>query len=97
MAEEIVSMSVELAGRTYKVNVKESERSIFESASAMVNDTINGYEARKAYEDKQDLLAMVLLQYVTAFIKQNRLYNDDKKIVTERLKALLHNLEKVSE
>ena len=45
-------MSVELAGRTYKVNVKESERSIFESASAMVNDTINGYEARRAYEDK---------------------------------------------
>ena len=90
-------MSVELAGRTYKVNVKESESSIFESASAMVNDTINGYEARRAYEDKQDLLAMVLLQYVTAFIKQNRLYNDDKKIVTERLKALLHNLEKVSE
>lgn len=90
-------MSVELAGRTYKVNVKESEISIFESASAMVNDTINGYEARRAYEDKQDLLAMVLLQYVTAFIKQNRLYNDDKKIVTERLKALLHNLEKVSE
>ena len=40
---------------------------------------------------------MVLLQYVTAFIKQNRLHNDDKKIVTERLKALLHNLEKVSE
>ena len=61
------------------------------------NNAINGYEARRAYEDKQDLLAMVLLQYVTAFIKQNRLYNDDKKIVTERLKALLHNLEKVSE
>ena len=43
-------MSVELAGRTYKVNVKESERSIFESASAMVNDTINGYEANNFAE-----------------------------------------------
>jgi len=67
---------------------------VFEDASKMVNETIKGYEAKYAYKDKQDLLAMVLLQYVTAFIKQNRTLNDNNRTLNERLEAMLQNLEK---
>ncbi|MBO5963077.1 MAG: cell division protein ZapA [Bacteroidales bacterium] len=95
MNEEMISVSVELAGRPYKVNVRESERQIFESSSEMVNEMIKGYEAKYAYKDKQDLLAMVLLQYVTALIRQNRKQNEDNKIVTERLETILQNLDKI--
>lgn len=94
MNGEIVCINVELAQRTYKVNVRESERTVFEDASKMIDDTIKGYEAKYAYKDKQDLLAMVLLQYVTAFIKQNRTLNDNNRTLTERLEAMLQNLEK---
>ena len=94
MDGEMVCINVELAQRTYKVNVRESERTVFEDASKMIDETIRGYEAKYAYKDKQDLLAMVLLQYVTAFIKQNRTLNDNNRTLTERLEAMLQNLEK---
>lgn len=93
MDGEIVCINVELAQRTYRVNVRESERTVFEDASKMIDETIKGYEAKYAYKDKQDLLAMVLLQYVTAFIKQNRTLNDNNRTLTERLEAMLQNLE----
>lgn len=94
MNGEMVCINVELAQRTYRVNVRESERTVFEDASKMIDETIRGYEAKYAYKDKQDLLAMVLLQYVTAFIKQNRTLNDNNRTLTERLEAMLQNLEK---
>ncbi len=94
MNGEMVCINVELAQRTYRVNVRESERTVFEDASKMIDETIKGYEAKYAYKDKQDLLAMVLLQYVTAFIKQNRTLNDNNRTLTERLEAMLQNLEK---
>lgn len=89
----MICINVELAQRTYRVNVRESERTVFEDASKMIDETIKGYEAKYAYKDKQDLLAMVLLQYVTAFIKQNRTLNDNNRTLTERLEAMLQNLE----
>lgn len=94
MDGEMICINVELAQRTYRVNVRESERTVFEDASKMIDETIKGYEAKYAYKDKQDLLAMVLLQYVTAFIKQNRTLNDNNRTLTERLEAMLQNLEK---
>lgn len=90
----MICINVELAQRTYRVNVRESERTVFEDASKMIDETIKGYEAKYAYKDKQDLLAMVLLQYVTAFIKQNRTLNDNNRTLTECLEAMLQNLEK---
>ena len=94
MDGEMICINVELAQRTYRVNVRESERTVFEDASKMIDETIKGYEAKYAYKDKQDLLAMVLLQYVTAFIKQNRTLNDNNRTLTECLEAMLQNLEK---
>lgn len=94
MDGEMICINVELARRTYRVNVRESEKTVFEDASKMIDETIRGYEAKYAYKDKQDLLAMVLLQYVTAFIKQNRTLNDNNRTLNERLEAMLQNLEK---
>ncbi len=93
MNEQVVSVDVELAGRTYKVNVKESERSVFEQASLMVNETIKGYEARYAYKEMQDLLAIVLLQYVTTLIKQNQSQKNYNDRAFGELEALLHRLD----
>ena len=94
MDGEMICINVELARRTYRVNVREGEKTVFEDASKMIDETIKGYEAKYAYKDKQDLLAMVLLQYVTAFIKQNMTLNDNNRTLTERLEAMLQNLEK---
>ena len=71
MSEEMISVSVELAGKPYKVNVRKSEKDIFEEASNIVDETIKGYEAKYAYKDKQDLLAMILLQQDVILIQED--------------------------
>lgn len=94
MSEQTSGIEVELAGRTYRVNVKDSEKGIFEEASAIVGETIKSYEAKYAYKQKQDLLAVVLLQYATSLIRQSRSRAESGKEVRERLEALLGNIEK---
>ena len=93
MEGKTICVNVELAQRTYRINVRESDKAVFEDASRMINETIKGYEAKYAYKDIQDLLAIVLLQYVTAFIKQNKTLTDNNRKVTERLEAVLQSLE----
>lgn len=68
MSEELV-ISVEIADRIYKVKVKREEEEVFRKAVEAVKSNIKEYAKMYAYKDKQDLLAMVLLQYVTSYIK----------------------------
>ncbi|MDD2529885.1 MAG: cell division protein ZapA [Bacteroidales bacterium] len=68
MTEDIL-ISVDIAGRIYKVRVKREEEAIFRNAVDAVNSNLKEYAKMYAYKDKQDLLAMVLLQYVTSYMK----------------------------
>jgi len=61
-------ISVEIADRIYKVTVKREEEEVFRKAVEAVKLDIKEYAKMFAYKDKQDLLAMVLLQYVTSSI-----------------------------
>ncbi|MBP1646222.1 MAG: hypothetical protein H6Q16_1797 [Bacteroidetes bacterium] len=68
MTEDIL-ISVDIAGRIYKVRVKREEEEVFRNAVEAVKTNIKEYAKMYAYKDKQDLLAMVLLQYVTSYMK----------------------------
>ena len=68
MTEDIL-ISVDIASRIYKVRVKREEEAIFRNAVDAVNSNLKEYAKMYAYKDKQDLLAMVLLQYVTSYMK----------------------------
>ena len=68
MTEDIL-ISVEIADRIYKVRVKRDEEEMFRKAVEEVKLNVRDYAKIYAYKDKQDLLAMVLLQYVTSYIK----------------------------
>ena len=68
MTEDIL-ISVEIADRIYKVRDKRDEKEMFRKAVEEVKLNVRDYAKIYAYKDKQDLLAMVLLQYVTSYIK----------------------------
>jgi hypothetical protein len=68
MTEDIL-ISVDIAGRIYKVRVKRDEEEVFRNAVETVKTNIKEYANIYSYKDKQDLLAMVLLQYVTSYMK----------------------------
>lgn len=69
MTEDIL-ISVDIAGRIYKVRIKRDEEEVFRKAVDAVKNNIKEYAKLYAYKDRQDLLAMVLLQYVTSYMKE---------------------------
>ena len=81
-------ISVEIADRIYKVTVKRDEEEIFRKAVETVKLDIKEYAKKFAYKDNQDLLAMVLLQYVTSFMKtqEESVFND--KTLVAKLKEI---------
>ena len=81
-------ISVEIADRIYKVTVKREEEEIFRKAVETVKLDIKEYAKKFAYKDNQDLLAMVLLQYVTSFMKtqEESVFND--KTLVAKLKEI---------
>ncbi len=97
--EEDVRIEIDIAGRKYKVNIKDQDKGIFDKASEIVNETLKKYASMYSYKDNQDLLAMVLLQYMTSYIRiqQNNTESRDKNIenrLTELDKYLTEILNK---
>jgi vacuolar-type H+-ATPase subunit H len=97
--EEDVRIELDIANRIYKVNIKDKDKEIFKKASEIVNETLKKYASMYSYKDNQDLLAMVLLQYMTSYIKiqQNANESNNKKIenrLTELDKYLTEILDK---
>ena len=54
MTEDIL-ISVDIAGRIYKVRVKRDEEEVFRNAVETFKTNINEYSNIYAYKDKQDL------------------------------------------
>ena len=78
MTEDLL-ISVDIAGRVYKgKDSKREEEEVFRKAVDAVKSNIKDYAKMYAYKDKQDLLAMVLLQYVTSYIKtkEDNIFSD---------------------
>lgn len=86
---EDVKIEINIANRKYKVNISESDRDIFNKASEIVNETLKRYASMYSYKDNQDLLAMVLLQYMTSYIRlQQQNTKSDNKEIENRLTEL---------
>lgn len=80
--KEDILISVEIAGRIYKVRIKREDEEVFRKAVDTVKLNIEDYAKTYAYKDKQDLLAMVLLQYVTSYmkIKEDNIFSDKQLV-----------------
>ena len=67
MREQLISVII--AERPYRLNVKsESEEQMFRDAAKLINDKMNDYGNNYAFRDKQDLLAMVTLQFAVEYL-----------------------------
>ena len=95
--DEEIRIEIDIASRKYKVNIKEKDKEIFVKASEIVNETLKKYASMYSYKDNQDLLAMVLLQYMTSYIKtqQNNNTESRDKRIENRLTELDKYLTKI--
>ncbi len=75
---EEFSITVNIADRTYKLTIEKQEEEIVRKAAKLINDKIKEFSSNYAFKDKQDLLAMIALQYTTSALnyEQSKTYNN---------------------
>ncbi len=77
-----ISITVRIADRQYKLTIGRDEEEIFRKATKLLADKIVEYAQNYAFKDKQDLLALVALQYTSSSIKFEEQANfNDKELV----------------
>ena len=95
---EELTISVAIADRPYRLTIKRSEEEVIRKAADEINRNIKYYSDNFAYNDRQDLLAMVALEKTTnALVNKNDSIENDRFIMSslsEIDKMLSENLDK---
>lgn len=74
MAE--LSIKVSIANRVYPLKVKQEEEEGVRKAAKLINDRIKEYESNYSVRDKQDLLAMCVLQFANESLARKEVKPD---------------------
>ncbi len=83
-----LSISLPVADRTYRLVVDKEHEELFRKAAKLIDKRMKDYSGSYAYKDKQDLLAMVALEFATAFLQSDRVQSDSRNLWEARLKAI---------
>jgi cell division protein ZapA (FtsZ GTPase activity inhibitor) len=82
MREQLISVII--AERPYRLSIKsESEEQMFRNAARLINEKMNDYGSNFAFRDKQDLLAMVTLQFAVEFLQFDGTSRNREKILEQ--------------
>jgi len=63
MEENLLSITVWLSGRSYRIRIKPEEESAVRKAVKLADDKVNEMKTHYAGKDDQDFIAMTLLSY----------------------------------
>lgn len=78
-------ISVIIAERPYRLTVgSEGEEELFRKASKLVEEKMQEYARSYAFRDKQDLLAMVSLQFAVDYLRLDNTANN-QDVMLEKL------------
>ena len=75
---EELSISLPIAERSYRLAIDKEHEELFRKAAKLIDKRIRDYSVSYAYKDKQDLLAMVALEYATGYLKNDRLLSENE-------------------
>jgi hypothetical protein len=87
MAEksETVNINVQLAERSYPLKVLRSDEEKVHSAVKLVNEKIKEYQAMYNGKDKQDYMAMCLLNFAVEHEKLQSTSQDSTRLLEEKM------------
>ena len=81
---EEFTISVNIADRPYRLTIKREEEEVIRKAATKINDKVKNYSANYAFNDKQDLLAMVALEEATVALQnESKLSDIDSSLLDE--------------
>jgi cell division protein ZapA len=94
---EQTTIQFTIADRSYRLVVKPEEKDIFEEAVRHIESQMKRYAENFAFQDKQDLLAMVALQYVSESLMLKKAENQQKveNSLAEKLLIIEETLDEV--
>lgn len=82
------TISVKIADRPYRLTIKREDEEQIRRAANDINEKVKQYSENFAFNDKQDLLAMVALEERSSSIMNEKKLNDKEK-------SILIDLEKI--
>ncbi len=85
--EEEISLSVVIADRPYRLRVGKGEEETVRKAVSLIDQKIREYTGNYSFKDKQDLLAMVVLQFTTSLLNAEK-KAQNKDVIVDRLQQL---------
>jgi len=80
-----LTISVTIADRPYKLTVKRDEEETIRKAANEINTKIKFYAERFAFNDRQDLLAMVTLERATDALQKENIIRVKDEELTQKL------------
>jgi cell division protein ZapA (FtsZ GTPase activity inhibitor) len=94
---EELTITVNIAERPYRLKIKREEEEVIRKAVKEIDIRIRQYSEHFAFNDKQDLMAMVLLHYASTAQKLESDLASGENMVIARLQKLeeliTHHLE----
>jgi cell division protein ZapA (FtsZ GTPase activity inhibitor) len=85
MSMDELSISIAVADRNYRLVVEKEHEELFRKAAKLIDKRIKDYSVSYAYKDKQDLLAMVALEYATSYLQDEQLLVDKEEVFEHKL------------
>ncbi|MBL0310233.1 MAG: cell division protein ZapA [Bacteroidetes bacterium] len=86
--DDTVSMNVMIAERVYPLRVMLGDEEKVKNAVKLVNDNIKEYQRQYEGKDKQDYMAMCLLNLATEKVKLLTDVQNSRSLVEEKMKDL---------
>ncbi len=81
-------ISVIIAERPYRLTVNsEGEEEVFRRAAKLVDDKMQEYARNYAFRDKQDLLAMVNLQFAVEYLRLDKKAGEQRSLRDQLIKV----------
>jgi cell division protein ZapA len=83
------SITVSIADRNYKLTIEKEEEETVRKASKLIDEKVKEYARSYAFKDRQDLLAMVALQYTTSSLNLDKLIADNETEIKTGLQSII--------
>ena len=75
-----LTISVTIADRPYRLKIQKEEEERVRKAAKNINERIKQYSENYAFNDRQDLLAMVSLEFAnSSMVFENQITDTDQK------------------
>lgn len=85
---EEISITIHIAGRQYRLKSNEREKDQIEEAGKRINKALRLYAEHYAYQDNQDLLAMVCMQQTLNLIRSNIVTEETSEIIVQQIRLI---------